>query len=51
MPDELRDHFLESVGGIKGVYAISDEIKEWLEKSYTPIRYEAQGYYFPTIPF
>jgi hypothetical protein len=32
MPDELRDHFLESVGGIKGVYAISDEIKAWLEK-------------------
>jgi hypothetical protein len=31
-PDELRDHFLKSVGGIKGVYAISDEIKAWLEK-------------------
>ena len=26
-----------SVGGIKGVYAISDEIKAWLKKSYTPI--------------
>ena len=32
MPDELRDHFLESAGGIKGVWAINDEIKAWLEK-------------------
>lgn len=32
MPNELRNHFLESVGGIKGVYAISDEIKAWLKK-------------------
>ncbi|MBW1670741.1 MAG: hypothetical protein JRJ43_03200 [Deltaproteobacteria bacterium] len=32
MPDELRDHFLESVGNNKGVYAISAEIKAWLEK-------------------
>ncbi len=32
MSDELRDHFLESVGRIKGVWAISDEIKAWLEK-------------------
>ena len=27
MPDELKDHFLESVGNNKGVYAISAEIK------------------------
>ena len=32
MPDELRDHFLGSAGGIKGVWAINDEIKAWLEK-------------------
>jgi len=32
MPDELRDHFLESAGGIKGVWAINDEVKAWLEK-------------------
>jgi len=32
MPDELRNHFLEAAGGIKGVWAISDEIKAWLEK-------------------
>lgn len=32
MPDDLRDHFLESVDGIKGVYAISDEIKTWLKE-------------------
>lgn len=32
MPDELRNHFLESAGGIKGVWAINDGIKAWLEK-------------------
>lgn len=32
MPEHLRERFLESVGHNKGVYAIDDELKAWLEK-------------------
>jgi hypothetical protein len=32
MPEELRNRFLESVGHNKGVYAINDEVKAWLEE-------------------
>jgi len=32
MPESLRDRFLASVGHRKGVYALSEEIKAWLEK-------------------
>ena len=31
MPEELRTRFLESVGYNKGVYALNDEVKAWLE--------------------
>lgn len=30
IPEELRERFLESVGGHKGVYAIDGEIRGWL---------------------
>ena len=33
LPGPLRDRFLEEVGHGKGVYAISPEIREWLEKA------------------
>jgi hypothetical protein len=32
MPDKLKNHFLESADGIKGVWTINDEIKAWLGK-------------------
>jgi len=32
MPATLREKFLESVGHRKGVYALSEEIKAWLEE-------------------
>jgi hypothetical protein len=32
MPEGIRDRFLESVGHNKGVYAVDDEVKAWLEK-------------------
>jgi hypothetical protein len=32
MPAELRKQFLESVAYNKGVYAINDEVRAWLEK-------------------
>jgi hypothetical protein len=32
IPDHLRDSFLESVGHNKGVYALSNELKAWLER-------------------
>lgn len=32
MPDELRVRFLESVSHRKGVYAINEEIRAWLEE-------------------
>ena len=38
MPATLRKRFSESVGHRKGVYAINDEIKAWLEtKLYAPL--------------
>ena len=33
IPAPLRDQFLAEVGHNKGVYAISDEIRTWLEKA------------------
>ncbi len=30
MPDEIRDHFLESVAHNKGVYTIDEEVRAWL---------------------
>ena len=32
MPEELKNRFLESVGHNKGVYAINDDVRAWLEK-------------------
>jgi hypothetical protein len=32
MPEKLREHFLESVAHNKGVYAINEEVKSWLEE-------------------
>ncbi len=32
MPPEVRDRFLESVGHNKGVYALTDEVKIWLQE-------------------
>ena len=32
LPRFLREHFLASVGHNKGVYAINEEIRAWLEK-------------------
>ncbi|NIA08943.1 MAG: hypothetical protein GWP10_04050 [Nitrospiraceae bacterium] len=32
IPDDLRNHFIESIGDNRGVYAINDEIKTWLKK-------------------
>jgi hypothetical protein len=32
LPAGLREEFLESVGHLKGVYAITDAIKGWLER-------------------
>lgn len=33
LPKELADNFMEEVGYNKGVYAITDEIRTWLEKT------------------
>lgn len=30
MPEQLSEHFLESVGHNKGVYGIDDEVRAWL---------------------
>jgi len=35
LPATLRDPFLKSVGYNKGVYALTDELKAWLEKELT----------------
>ncbi|MGD9041758.1 MAG: hypothetical protein PVH82_19105 [Desulfobacteraceae bacterium] len=32
MPEKLRHRFLESVAHNKGVYAINEEVRAWLEK-------------------
>jgi hypothetical protein len=32
MPEKLRKHFLESVAYNKGVYAINEELRAWLEE-------------------
>jgi hypothetical protein len=32
MPEKLREDFLESVAHNKGVYAINEEVRAWLEK-------------------
>ena len=34
MPQDLRARFLESVGHNKGVYAIHEELKQWLEEEF-----------------
>lgn len=31
LPEGLKNHFLKSIGHNKGVYAIDDEIKNWLK--------------------
>jgi hypothetical protein len=35
MPEALKDRFLETVGYNRGVYALSDDLKAWLEKELT----------------
>jgi len=32
LPEKLRDHVLEWTGSNKGVYALTNEIRAWLEK-------------------
>jgi hypothetical protein len=32
MPEELRKRFLESVSHLRGVYAVNDDVKTWLEE-------------------
>ena len=32
MPEELRNRFLESVSHLRGVYAVNDDVKTWLEE-------------------
>ena len=32
MPEELRNRFLESVSHLKGVYAVNEDVKAWLEE-------------------
>jgi len=32
MPEELRNRFMESVSHLKGVYAVNDDVKAWLEE-------------------
>ena len=32
MPEKLREHFLESIAHNKGVYAINEEVRAWLEQ-------------------
>ncbi|MDY6951936.1 MAG: hypothetical protein SWE60_10505 [Thermodesulfobacteriota bacterium] len=32
MPEDLRNRFLESVGYLKGVYGVNEEIRAWLEE-------------------
>jgi hypothetical protein len=32
MPEKLREQFLESVAHNKGVYAINEDVKAWLEE-------------------
>ncbi len=32
MPEKLKNRFLESVGHNKGVYAINEDVRAWLEK-------------------
>ena len=39
MPEELRNRFLESVSHLKGVYAVNEDVKAWLEEElYGPER-------------
>ena len=33
MPDEIRDHFMKTVGYNKGVYAVEGRVKKWLQKT------------------
>lgn len=35
MPEALKDRFLETVGYNRGVYALSDDLRAWLEKELT----------------
>ena len=32
MPDDIKDHFLESIGHNKGVYAVEGKVKSWLQE-------------------
>jgi len=32
MPEDLKTGFLESIGHNKGVYALSDEVRDWLQR-------------------
>ena len=32
MPEEIKDRFLESIAYNKGVYALDDDVRAWLEK-------------------
>jgi hypothetical protein len=32
MPADIKDHFLEENGNLKGVYAIEGDVKDWLYK-------------------
>ena len=43
MPDALRDQFLEKIGHNRGVYALTEEIKAWLEEELEAPVYHAEG--------
>jgi len=32
LPEEMAKHYLDSIGGLKGIHELSPEIKQWLEK-------------------
>ncbi|MBA4369745.1 MAG: hypothetical protein C0403_19130 [Desulfobacterium sp.] len=34
MPEDLKQQFLDSIGHLRGVYAIEGEIKTWLKKQF-----------------
>jgi len=32
MPDDVKERFMESIGHNKGVYALDDNVRDWLKK-------------------
>lgn len=38
MPDELGERFMTSVGHTKGVWGLTEEVRDWLQQELTPAR-------------